>query len=486
MNLVQDQLSDQVVSKIGSMIGAGSGSAKGAIASALPSILKAVVMRGDTQSNASSLLSFLKDKKLGGDLNLDTMMDKGGDALDFLYGNEKSSFLGDIASKAGISSEIGTKLSSVLAPMALNQVSSLVSKEGLNDVGLASYLNEQKASLLGTSTSGAAASTATTTAARATESNSGGGMGWIKWLIPLLAAGALIWYLSQGGCSGATANADGTEMNESGTHTHSDGTTHTDGDAHADHDHEGHSHEGHSHEGHDHEGTDGDGATASNESHEGHDHSTMSTTTEGVASTTVSEVTSEVTRTAGDAAGAVSSAASAVYTVNAGGDLVDASGKVAYKAGEFKVEGDHYVTNDGKKIGFFKKVGKAIGQAATKTADAFSSLFSGMFKAKEKVGATHNLGNLAWKDGHKISSYSVEEVKGLALALKANSGAKIQVQGYANDQASAGKNKEVAKLRANVIYDLLKAHGVPDSQISFKGMGDGGNKVDIKVETTVD
>ena len=166
------------------------------------------------------------------------------------------------------------------------------------------------------------------------------------------------------------------------------------------------------------------------------------------------------------------------FSMDDAGNLVDGSGKVVYKKGDFTEKDGVYYDKDGNKIGrFLKKVGAAIAGAANKTADAFKNTFGGMFK-KEK-GTSHTLQAMTWKDNsHKLAGYSQEEIKGLVAALKANPNAKIEVQA-----TSAEGGKKLSKMRAQVVRDIMVSlGGLPDSQISAKGMGEGSDKIEIVVK----
>ncbi len=200
-----------------------------------------------------------------------------------------------------------------------------------------------------------------------------------------------------------------------------------------------------------------------------------------------------ITTTAGNVADkAASLGTSAVsFSEDAAGNLVDKTGKVVYKAGEFtKSEEGYYMDKEGNRIGeILGKVKDAVAGAATKTADAFKSTFSNMFKKDGASGSTYELTKIQFNpENQKISNYSKAEVEGLAAALKADSNAKIQVQAFTNDGGGALKNKELSSMRASIVKNMLVALGVDKGQISSKGMSAkdeakaAANKVEIVVE----
>ena len=105
-----------------------------------------------------------------------------------------------------------------------------------------------------------------------------------------------------------------------------------------------------------------------------------------------------------------------------------------------------------------------------------------MFTKKEGVQSTYTLTNIVFNpENHRITNYSKAEVEGLAAALKADPNSKITVQAYTMDGKNAKENKELSKTRAMVVHDMLVTLGVPEKQISAEGLGDGVNKVLVKV-----
>ena len=96
---------------------------------------------------------------------------------------------------------------------------------------------------------------------------------------------------------------------------------------------------------------------------------------------------------------------------------------------------------------------------------------------------------MKWKDDtHKLTYYSQPEVKGLVAALKSNPDAKIQVRAYTADADGKRANKELSKLRAKVVSDIMVSFGVPKNQISSKGMSskDGEAAAIDKIEIVVE
>jgi len=454
MSYVKDQISSESISKISSLLGESQGVAKTAISAALPTILKGIINRGDTAENVTALNKFIGDNGINANLlnNLDdSYLSKGSKVVDFLFGSAKSTLMGNISNAVGFNSSKTSSLVSALAPMALHYVSKLGKSENYSDAQMATYLDSQKGNLTKV-TASSTTSTAATSNAQTTQNSSGRGGGLLKWLIPLLIIGGLIWWLMTKDKSAVDETVDNTEMSSQDdkvdNSTKPMSTTSRDNNANA---------------------------------------SSGSTTTGGTDNTSTS--TTGAITSSGDVKAATDGM---TLTMDDMGNLVDADGKIVAKKGEFKEMDGYYVDGEGNKIGLLSKIGGAIAGAASKTADGFKKVFSGLFKGKEKVGSTYLLTDIVFDPkSHKITNFSKNEVEGLAAALKSMPDAKIKVQVHSKDGKDDKESKEFTKLRANVVHDMLVTLGVKDGQISFEGMGNkdatkaAGQKVEIKVEQTV-
>ncbi|MDA7501907.1 OmpA family protein, partial [Chitinophagales bacterium] len=392
--------------------------------------------------------------------------------------------------------------------IVMNVIGGQVKGQGLNAGGLMNMLLGQKsllsaampAALSGLmsfasggseSTSTERITTHTETTEHVRESDGGGGMGWLKWLLPLLLLAGAAWFFL-GRCDGSCKAKDGVK-----TESKVDG-------------HEGHNHAKGDHSGHDHGNKAAGAATTSGAagsagySVDGAGNlvdadgniiakrGTFRVDDKGNVTGRKGESLGKIggTTAGSTEAGKIKSTvgdAKSIH-VDATGNLVDGKGKVLAKAGEFSEKDGYYVDKNGNKLGaILKKIGEAIGGAAEKTADFFSDTFGGMFKKKEAVGSTYTMSNIQFEDaGHKITNFSKNEVQGLAKALQSDTNAKIQVQAHTTD---GGKDaKKISNLRAQVIHDMLVTLGVPDKQISHKGMGDSdagkaaAEKVEIMIE----
>ncbi|MGB1243101.1 MAG: OmpA family protein [Chitinophagales bacterium] len=190
------------------------------------------------------------------------------------------------------------------------------------------------------------------------------------------------------------------------------------------------------------------------------------------------------------------------FHVDDKGNLLDKKGKVVKKAGDFKLEGGYYIDADGeiikRKIDKTKekinaavdKTKEAVSDAASKTKEGVKSTFKELFNTKA-VGTAYTLPEITFDEtSHRITGMSKVEVEGLANALKEHPDSRIQVQVHTADGKNRAESKQISRLRADVVKNMLVALGVKENQISSKGMGlttkDAEKAVADKVEVIVE
>ncbi len=532
LDSAKSMLTDAVMDKAASLIGLDSSSMGSAVGKFLPAIIGGLISKGNTEAGASGLLDIFKNKGLT-DLGVDdlmdvignpekgkSMLDSGGDLLGSIFGNNQSGILDKLIGMTGLKKAGGSMLLKFLAPIVMRKLAGMVFKNGWGAKKLSSYLGDQKSSisglipgmsgLMGFADSAASKVGATASKVVSHDEDNGGGGGWWKWLLPLLLIAAVLFGLSKSGMFGGDdketmETGDTTEMTDgtstTGTTTTTTGTT-----------------------------TTGTTTTSSTEMGE------TTTMTGGSGSMGAIDISGAKFSDNGDILGAdgkvlisgsdyafdadgniidqtgkilvqaanipstlldrlksfLGKYSNKKLSVDADGNLVDASGTVVVKKGEYEVKNGFYYDKAGNKLGrAWAKIVAAVkdaagaavdaaGAAATATKEAMTTLFTGLINKVEGSKTEYSLSNIEFsEEGNRITNFSKNEIEGLAAALKVNADGKIVVRGYTNDGGGDMKNKALSKARANVVHDMLVTLGVKDSQISFKGMGSGDNKIEV-------
>jgi outer membrane protein OmpA-like peptidoglycan-associated protein len=143
-------------------------------------------------------------------------------------GDKFSGIVTALSSFAGIKSSSVSSLLSMAAPMAAGTLGKHAVENNLDAGGLASMLSSQKSSIMNMLPGGLSSIAGMLGLGKASEAissmaggvkdkaaavsnysddtrSSGGGMGWLKWLLPLLIAGGLGWWFLLGGKNGCSS-----------------------------------------------------------------------------------------------------------------------------------------------------------------------------------------------------------------------------------------------------------------------------------------
>ncbi len=447
LDSVKGVLTNAVVDKAADALGIENGMMKTAMKFVLPAIIGGVINKGSSESGAGGLIDLFKKGGFG-DGNLSDLagvlgdddkrggwLDTGTDLLGTIFGNNQSGVLDMILKATGITKSGGSSLMSFLAPIVINKLAGMVFGQKMSASGLASYLGDQKSDIMGlvpgmSSLLGGsnAVSESVGAVSRSDDDSEGGGLGFLKYLIPLLFLAALAyWWMNK------DKAADKEEVKTEIT-TETDKVT-----------------------------------TAP-----------VATTTDKVESNVDTKSPSSYSLNAnGDVVngnGAVVYA-SGSYSMDDKGNLIDkATSRILLPAASISRDfGD-------------KLKGLLSGLTKTVTAEDMKKLFGDMIM-KKSTRTSYALSNIEFnKEDHKISNFSKAEVMGLAEALKANENGQIEVQVFTNDGKDDKESGKLSDTRANVVRDMLVTLGVDKKQISAKGMGTADaekasrGKVDIVIK----
>ncbi len=455
LDLMKSQLGNAAMGKVAEMIGDSAGNTSSAMGSVLPALIGGLISKGSTKEGASGMMDFMKDQKLDGGMFDDltgflgdgnktsSLMKIGGLALPFILGGKKAGFMNLISKATGMGSGKMGSLLSIAAPMVMGMISKQMTKSGGGVSGLMDLLNGQKAHIKNELPAGFGdmlgfAAPAAPSTPEVTGNASGSGL--LKWLIPLLAVLAGVWFFTKDGCS--TAAVDKTEdtatsMSTQETKPAASETTMTSG-------------------------------TATSEVKE--------------AAETVSTDAKVITTTDGVGANG------AILSIDADGNLVNRQGVIVARAGQFKTVEGTYFDMDGKRLGGIADVPKMDDAKSTQTMDFFKVKFDEFLTKKSETNA-YTLSQMKFNpDNQRISFYSKPEFEGLAAALKSRTDDKIVVQVHTADGKNEKENKKLSGMRAAQIQSMLQTLGVKGAQMSFKGMGSGDaakagkNAIEIKIK----
>lgn len=457
MNLldsVKGVMTNAVVDKATSVLGIENGMMKSALKLAIPAIIGGLINKGSSESGARGLIDLFKKGGFGDSNNSDlmgvlgdsdkrgSMLETGADLLGTIFGNNQSGILDMILKSTGIGKSGGSSILSFLAPIIVNKLAGMVFGNNMSASGLSKYLGEQKSDIMGlvpgmSSMFGGSADvkesvSAAVGAASAKDENSGGGMGFLKYLLPLLLLGALgYWWMNKD----KTATP---EMDTSKTEVPAKKSVNT--------------------------------------------STQPATTTNSTDATTTVDNTSPKSYTLNSNGDIVNGNGAIVfangsYEFDANGNLIDVTNKrIILPATSISED-------------FAQKInGLLSGMKKTVTSEDMKTLFGDMIMKKSNR-TSYALSNIEFnKENHKISNFSKAEVMGLAGALKENVNGKIEVQVFTADGKNDKESNELSDTRANVIRDMLVTLGVDKKQISAKGMGASdatkaqSGKVDIVIK----
>jgi len=459
---VKGMMTNAVVDKVSDVLGIENSMMKSAMKMFLPAVIGGVINKGSTASGAGGLLDLFKSGGYGDDNIGDIMgvlgnddkrsgwLDTGADLLGSIFGNSQSGITDMLLSKTGLGKGAGGMLLKFLAPLVINKLAGIVKGKNMDARGLSSYLNDQKSDVmglipgLGSLLGGGASSSMSASATNTRDNDSGGGLGFLKWLLPLALAGLALWYFTKG----SGTKDDDKEPAKVETKKMGDNSSTT--------------------------------TTKKVEVKGGE------TTSVGSTSTTDAGSNESATTTTTDFTG---------YDVNDNLDIVSASGAVVHSSGSYDVDqGNNILDGNGKVLIPAASLPDSFKTKITSMFDRIrlarmKMMFGNMIVKKAGASSSYGLSDIEFKkEGHRIAKYSKAEVEGLAAALKSNATGKIEVHVFTADGKDDKENEKFSDKRANVIRDMLVTLGVNKDQISAVGKGSSdaakaaAGKVDVVIK----
>jgi OOP family OmpA-OmpF porin len=163
MNLfeeLRELLVSEVASKAAILIGEKEDKVKIALEGLVPTFVGGLMKRASNEAGATTLMNVVKKASANGSIieKLDDLLknkesfagfvEKGNSVVSMLLPDKKSSIATMISQFAGVRNSSATALLSVVAPLVVDKLGSLVSSQGLDKTGLANVILDQRSILL--------------------------------------------------------------------------------------------------------------------------------------------------------------------------------------------------------------------------------------------------------------------------------------------------------------------------------------------------
>ena len=163
MNLfgeLKELLVGEVANKAATIIGEKEDKVKTAIEGLIPTVVGGLMKRATNETGATTLMNMVKKGKHDGTIieQLDSLLknkesfvsftEKGNNVVSMLLPDKKSSIATMISQFAGVRNSSATSLLAMVAPLVMDKLGKLVHTQGLDKIGLANTLLEQKSYLL--------------------------------------------------------------------------------------------------------------------------------------------------------------------------------------------------------------------------------------------------------------------------------------------------------------------------------------------------
>lgn len=212
IELVTREFSDDVVEKLAGVLGESATKTRAGVNYAVPAVFCALQQKALAPRGADELFGLFQrsgfdgrsfsglSQLFGSSTGVADMMKVGGPLLASLFGQRQSALLDWLASTVGISRNSITSLLNLVAPFVMSYFAKqAVASGGLTLSNLTSLITGQGSFLRGVAPAGLAQALgvsgcgeAAATRAPAPPVRQESGLGWLKWLLPLLALTALI------------------------------------------------------------------------------------------------------------------------------------------------------------------------------------------------------------------------------------------------------------------------------------------------------
>ena len=213
LDSLKGYLTPELIAQASGALGENENGITKALGGLIPSILGGITQKASSADGLSGLFSLLNDDRNdnllgnlsgligGGNLAHNDPKDLSGRLMSMIFGDKVGAMISGIASFAGIKSSSASGLLGLAGPMIMGLLRNKIVGGNLNAAGLASMLMGEKSSIMSAipSVLTGALGLGSFTGNKAAETVASGtsGMGWLKWLLPLVLLAGLTWFLSR-------------------------------------------------------------------------------------------------------------------------------------------------------------------------------------------------------------------------------------------------------------------------------------------------
>ena len=479
LDTARSMMSDSLINQIADALDLEKRKSANAINHFLPAIAGVIVHQGKTEHGAASLIEIFNTNNLDENLEAESWISKGSSINQKILGENEDRVLNILKTVTGLSQEKSKGLFNSLTTLIAQDLNNTINSNNWDNKQLSEFLrsqtdivNKARPGFFKIFDTNIEAAETPVTSDLPTSNNSS----ILKWIIPLIMLGAVIWMMSKNGCNlpkeqeNISMSTDSLEVqnqenysligsNHISTYNFEYASVNEQGDI----------------------INTQDGSILHKSGTWDLDNQGNIIDLEGKVIISISQISenflSEVKTYLGSYAGKK-------LSIDEEGNLIDQVGNILLKAGEFEQNDGFFYDKNGNKLGrIWNQIRKALSGATTQTLEAMKILFSKLITKDEGVASYYTLSDLEFnEENHRISSYSKAEVEGLAQALIENEEGRIIVQAFTSDGANEQENKELSDTRAKVVLDMLVTLGVGKHQIYSEGMGTGENSILIKAK----
>lgn len=210
LDLFKDQVTGTLAQQASNYLGESESSISKALGGIMPTLLGGAIEKASSGNGANSLVNLIDGFDLdsigdiagifgGGQNNVDGLQKSGGGIIEMLLGNKSNGIVDLLAGWAGLKSSSTSSLLKMAAPFLIGLIGKQVKGKGVG--ALTNLLMDQKSNVASALPAGVGSLlglnslSGFSTSSNNTSDNSGGGLGWLKWALPILLLLGIGWWM---------------------------------------------------------------------------------------------------------------------------------------------------------------------------------------------------------------------------------------------------------------------------------------------------